>query len=90
MNEFFDMIFDAALADKTELLTDDTEYQKAMEHLTELSAEYKKLTLTEEQRKIIDAMIETEDFINMKEMLVIYKKGILHSVEILKNLQLLK
>lgn len=90
MNEFFDLMFDVALADKTELLTNDTEYQEFMKHLMKLSEEYKQLDLTEKQRQVIDVMIDTQDFINMKEMLVIYKKGILHSIEILKNLQLLK
>lgn len=90
MNEFFDLIFDVALTDKTELLSSDMEYQESIKHLTELSEEYKQLDLTEKQRQVIDEIIETESLINMKELLAIYKKGILHSIEILKKLQLLK
>lgn len=90
MNEFFDLIFDLALNDRKEMLTDDTEYQNHMTRLTELSDKYRQLDLTEEQRQIIDELINIGDILNMKEMLAIYKKGILHSVEILKNLQLLK
>ena len=90
MSDFFELIYDAALDQKNELLTDDTEYKRLMEQVTDLSDEYKTLSLTTEQRQIVDELIHTEDLIHEKEMQAIYKKGILNCAEILKDLQLLQ
>lgn len=90
MSEFFELIYDAALDQKNELLTDDDEYQNLMEQVTNLSDTYKTLELTTEQRHIVDNLIHTEDLIHEKEMQAIYKKGILNCAEILKDLRLLR
>lgn len=60
-----------------------------MKQITNMSAEYKKLDLTEEQRQIIDELIYIEDQIHEKEMQDIYKMGILNCAEILQELRLL-
>lgn len=90
MSEFWDILYDAALNDRTQLLTNDCEYQELMNEVNMLSDKYKELELTQEQRKIIDDMINTGDLLNEKEMQAIYKKGILHCAEILKELKLLE
>lgn len=90
MSEFYDLIFDAALSSRNEILTNDSEYQNLMKQLTDLSEEYKKLELTKEQRSIIDEMVQTEDLINEKEMQAIYKKGILNCIDILRDLKLIE
>lgn len=90
MSDFFNLIYDAALDHKTELLTDDEEYQSLMEQVTHLSGQYKSLELTAEQRQLIDDLIHIEDLIHEKEMQAIYKKGILNCAEILKDLRLLQ
>ena len=61
-----------------------------MVRINKLSDEYKQLDLTQEQRQVIDQMIQVEDMLNEKEMQAIYKKGILNCAEILKDLKLLK
>lgn len=90
MSDFFNLIYDAALDHKTELLTDDEEYQNLMDQVTHLSGQYKSLELTVEQRQLIDDLIHIEDLIHEKEMQAIYKKGILNCAEILKDLRLLQ
>lgn len=90
MGEFFELIYNAALDHKNDLLTDDDEYQNLIEQVTHLSDEYKTLELTSEQREIIDELIHTEDLIHEMEMQAIYKKGLLNCAEILKDLRLLK
>lgn len=90
MSEFFDLIYDAALNSKNEILTDDKEYKELMDSINTLSDKYKELDLTQEQRQIIDEMIHTGDLLNDKEMQAIYKKGILNSTELLKDLKLLQ
>lgn len=90
MSDFFNLIYDAALDHKTDLLTDDDEYQNLIEQITILSDEYKTLELTTEQRQIIDELIHTEDLIHEMEMQAIYKKGLLNCAEILKDLRLLR
>lgn len=90
MSEFFDLIYDAALNSKNEILTDDEEYKELMNTINTLSDRYKGLDLTQEQRQIIDEMIHTGDLLNDKEMQAIYKKGILNCAELLKDLRLLQ
>ena len=90
MSNFFELIYDAALTSRNEILTNDNEYQNLMKQLTDLSEEYKKLELTDAQRGIIDEMIHTEDLINEKEMQAIYKKGLLNCMDILKALNLIE
>lgn len=90
MSEFFDLIYDAALNSKNEILTDDEEYKELMNTINTLSDKYKRLDLTQEQRQIIDEMIHTGDLLNDKEMQAIYKKGILNCAELLKDLRLLQ
>lgn len=90
MSEFFDLIYDAALNSKNEILTDDEEYKELMNTINTLSDKYKGLDLTQEQRQIIDEMIHTGDLLNDKEMQAIYKKGILNCAELLKDLRLLQ
>ena len=90
MSDFFELIYDAALDQKNELLTDDTEYKRLMEQVTDLSDEYKTLSLTTEQRQIVDELIHTEDLIHEKEMQAIYKKGIKNCAENQKELQMLQ
>jgi len=90
MSEFFDLIYEAALTSKNEILTDDNEYQDLMKKATKLSTDYKNLALTEEQRQVIDDLIQTGDILNEKEMQAIYKKGILNCAEIFKDLRLLE
>jgi proline dehydrogenase len=90
MSEFFDLIYDVALNSRNEILTNDEEYKELMVRINKLSDEYKQLDLTQEQRQVIDQMIQVEDMLNEKEMQAIYKKGILNCAEILKDLKLLK
>lgn len=90
MSEFFNLIYDAALNNKNKILTNDSEYRELISKINILSDRYKELELTEEQRKIIDEMIHTGDLLNEKEMQAVYKKGILHCAEILKELKLLE
>lgn len=90
MSEFFDLIYDVALNSRHEILTNDEEYKELMVRINKLSDEYKQLDLTQEQRQVIDQMIQVEDMLNEKEMQAIYKKGILNCAEILKDLKLLK
>ncbi len=77
MSEFFDLIYDVALNSRNEILTNDEEYKELMVRINKLSDEYKQLDLTQEQRQVIDQMIQVEDMLNEKEMQAIYKKGIL-------------
>ena len=90
MSEFFDLIYDVALNSRNEILTNAEEYKELMVRINKLSDEYKQLDLTQEQRQVIDQMIQVEDMLNEKEMQAIYKKGILNCAEILKDLKLLK
>ncbi len=90
MSEFFDLIYDVALNSRNEILTNDEEYKELMVRINKLSDEYKQLDLTQEQRQVIDQIIQVEDMLNEKEMQTIYKKGILNCSEILKDLKLLK
>ena len=90
MSEFFDLTYDVALNSRNEILTNDEEYKELMVRINKLSDEYKQLDLTQEQRQVIDQMIQVEDMLNEKEMQAIYKKGILNCAEILKDLKLLK
>lgn len=90
MSEFFDLIYDVALNSRNEILTNDEEYKELMVRINKLSDEYKQLDLTQEQRQVIDQIIQVEDMLNEKEMQAIYKKGILNCAEILKDLKLLK
>lgn len=90
MSDFFNLIYDAALNYKNKILTNDSEYRELISKINILSDRYKELELTEEQRQIIDEMIHTGDLLNEKEMQAIYKKGILHCAEILKELRLLE
>lgn len=90
MCDFFSLIYDAALNDKTKLLTNDSEYRELINKINILSDRYKELELSQEQRQIIDDLIHTGDLLNEMEMQVIYKKGILHCAEILKELKLLE
>ncbi len=90
MSEFFDLIYDVALNSRNEILTNDEEYKELMVRINKLSDEYKQLDLTQEQRQVIDQIIQVEDMLNEKEMQTIYKKGILNCAEILKDLKLLK
>lgn len=89
MSDFFNLIYDAALNDKIKLLTNDSKYRELINKINILSDKYKELELTQEQRQIIDELIQTGDLLNEMEMQVIYKKGILHCAEILKELKLL-
>ena len=90
MSEFFNLIYDAALNNKNKILTNDSEYRELMNKINTLSDKYEKLELTEAQREIVDEMIHTGDLLNEKEMQAIYKKGILHCAEILRELRLLE
>ena len=89
MSDFFELIYDAALNNINGILADNEEYQAAMKKMAELSEEYQKLDLSEEQRWVIDEFIEISDVVDAKEMRAIYIKGILNCADILKDFKLL-
>ncbi len=90
MREFFEMIADMTVNMREIRILNNEENKDFVKAVLERQKGYSQLDLTQEQRKVVDELIEANAELNKKEMQEIYKQGFKDCTSLLKDLDLIK